>query len=579
MANNWENINTDDYDIYNVQTTPSAQPGSPTIDGSGHIVIPEQPFFPLSTLENSTMDKDPNNTGPTTDFWDNYPLTIDINGYIFYYDENTGINVRGPMGAPQYVSFDSLTPEQIETLKGTNGVNGINGRDGVDGEDGTDGLDAYHLWLNENGYTEQDHPIETFYQYLAGYIDIIVKEGDGVGSLITNFNGEENTATGRGSFASGFGTAANGDYSFTAGYGTIADYDYQFAIGKYNVSKPGNLFEIGNGVASTNRSTIFEVTNGGSVVAAGSITDGTGNILGNKVDKIPGKSLSTNDFNNNYKSFIDNYVVEDMVVQNSNNPVKSSGIYLAIEEAKASIISKPTIEPGTSNTNFHLLSYVDTGEYFEQGIQFNDLTWNPAKNNFVAGDSNTTSIFNNLFVYGTGLSAAASHQILLGKFNIPSATDVFQISNGSSANSPNNLLSLSADGNLTVATDVIVTEVVDNTTVTHSLKGKQDILTYDSAPTALSTNPVSSGGLYNWWYNDEKLDINQDISDANSRITVLNNSLNDLNSQVANIINTKTQLIDDATGYTYTIGVLNGELYIQLYEAPVEPEEEEEDTR
>ena len=112
MPSNDFDINTDDYDLYNSQGVPSALPGTPIIDGSGHLEIPRDPYFSPSTLENSTMDKDPRNTGPTTDFWDNYPLTIDINGYIFYYNENTGINIRGPEGAPQYVSFDSLTPEE-----------------------------------------------------------------------------------------------------------------------------------------------------------------------------------------------------------------------------------------------------------------------------------------------------------------------------------------------------------------------------------------------------------------------------------------------------------------------------------
>ena len=96
---------TDDYDIYSVAGDGiSDRPGSPSTD------LPSM-YFPLSNTPKSTMDQDPNNTGPTNDFWTAFPLSIDINGFIFYNGENTGINVRGPAGASN-IQWDDLTEEQ-----------------------------------------------------------------------------------------------------------------------------------------------------------------------------------------------------------------------------------------------------------------------------------------------------------------------------------------------------------------------------------------------------------------------------------------------------------------------------------
>ena len=350
-------VNTDDYDLYNSQGVPESLPGSPGVDASGHLIIPDERFFPPSTLPNSTMDKDPNNTGPITDFYYYMPIVIDMNGFVFHYDENTGVNLRGPAGAPRYISFSDLTPEDIASLKGQDGADGINGINGRDGVDGVDGLDAYHVWLRDNGYTEAGHPITEFYNYLAGYQNQYIKEGVGQGSLIVNYRGLQNTAAGTGAFASGQNTAASGSNSFTAGLGTVAAYANQFALGKYNENKSTNIFEIGSGVGNSNRSNCLEVTAGGSLKTTGSITDGNNNILSNKVDKIPGKGLSTNDFTNTYKSFLDNYTVDTVLNSSSTNPVQNRIIYMALDNISQTLSSKPNLETGTSDNNYSLLSY------------------------------------------------------------------------------------------------------------------------------------------------------------------------------------------------------------------------------
>ena len=87
-TNEWE-ITTDDYDLYGSEGVPESLPGTPTIDGSGHLVFPDQPYFSPSTNPQSTMDEDSNNTGAMTDFFTNFPISIDINGYIPIYTELT----------------------------------------------------------------------------------------------------------------------------------------------------------------------------------------------------------------------------------------------------------------------------------------------------------------------------------------------------------------------------------------------------------------------------------------------------------------------------------------------------------
>lgn len=577
MPSNDFDINTDDYDLYNSQGVPSALPGTPIIDGSGHLEIPRDPYFSPSTLENSTMDKDPRNTGPTTDFWNNYPLTIDINGYIFYYNENTGINIRGPEGAPQYVSFDSLTPEQIATLKGRDGADGVNGRDGTNGTNGTDGLDAYHLWLRDNGYTEQDHPIEDFYQYLAGYIDIIVKEGTGTGSIVANFNGEENIASGRGSFAAGYGTTAAGELSATFGNHTQTNSmtQGQFVIGRYNKGLPGNAFEIGNGTSVSNRSNCFEITLGGSVFAGGEITDGYNNTLSDKVDKIEGKGLSTYDFTAVYKNFIDNYTIENAVVQSSNNPVTSAGIYYAIEQAKASVASKPTIEAGTADLDFPLISYIPVGsdQYFERGVKLNSFTYNPDENNVKIGNGISTNSKNNVFGFGIGLDINSNNQVVIGKYNAPSSNDIFQIGWGTAANATANIFSIGKNGNVLAAG-----EITDGTG--NILSHKQDTLSWDSTIVSGGTNPVTSGTIYNALtsvgiYPYDHIEISG-LTNLQQQVNTMSSSLTSLSTRVTTLENTKYEITDDITDEVYLIGISNGELYIRLKDEP-EPEEEEEE--
>ena len=566
MANNW-NVNTDDYDIYNSQGEPSSLPGSPSIDESGHIQYDEY-YFPLSTTPRSMMDQDPNNTGPTNDFWTDYPISIDINGYIFYNGENTGINVRGPAGAT-IVRWEDLTPEQIAQLKGADGTNGTNGTNG------RDGLSAYEEWLVVNGWADDPthHPITDFYQYIADLANKIVSEGTGNGSIIFNYRGTQGTASGAGSTASGYNTTASGVNAFVAGLNNIAGYNNQFVIGQNNANDSGNLFEIGNGLNEIDRSNAFSVTRGGNIVAAGIITDGSGNVLSNKVDKVSGKQLSTNDFTNTYKDFLDNYTVDTQISSSSSNPVENRVIYTALEAVSAAS-SKPSQSSTSANTDFPLFLVADTSSNIMNSANFNtNITWNPYKKNLKTGA--ITSSYTGIIALGQGLQAGANNQVILGNYNEANANAIFQIGNGSNVNDRSDLLTLTSS---TLTFDGDIVDGGGNT-----LSGKQNTLTFDSAPTQNSTNPVTSGGIYTYLVQHG---INPSGGLNIPEVTVLQGQVAILQSQVAALqtavaaIGNPREITDDTyTSNTYVIGIDRDEFYIKLkgQEQQSNSEEEEEE--
>lgn len=96
-------------------------------------------------------------------FWDRDEVKVTETGQVLINNENTGINVRGPVGAPAYIRFEDLTQEQIEALRGYSGTNGTDGtiyfddltpaqKNSLKGETGAAGKSSYQLWLDE-GHT------------------------------------------------------------------------------------------------------------------------------------------------------------------------------------------------------------------------------------------------------------------------------------------------------------------------------------------------------------------------------------------------------------------------------------------
>lgn len=101
-------------------------------------------------------------------------------------------------------------------------------------------------------------------------------------------------------FYTGTPAEAGGAYSATLGLlcsaegygahatnmGTKATSDFQTALGKYNIEDANDEYAVivGNGSSNTNRSNALTLDWRGNLKAFGSITDGSGNVLSNKVD-------------------------------------------------------------------------------------------------------------------------------------------------------------------------------------------------------------------------------------------------------------------------------------------------------
>ena len=121
--------------------------------------------------------------------------------------------------------------------------------------------------------------------------------------------GAETTANGIGAHAEGFQTIAAGDYahaegnntvanagaSHAEGMGTVANQSAQHVQGKYNVIDTTNAYAyiIGGGGSDANRDNIQTTTWAGNFWTKGTITDGSGNVLSNKIDKTTQATVST----------------------------------------------------------------------------------------------------------------------------------------------------------------------------------------------------------------------------------------------------------------------------------------------
>lgn len=465
MPTNDFQVSTDDYDWFEIQgQTVGAQPGT-TVTEHG---LDPRTFFPPSTIDPpplpdnvSMMDKDDDINGPVNDFWSDYPITIDVSGYIFYHGENTGINVRGPAGSPTYVRFEDLTEEQKAEIRGADGRNGVNGQNGRDGQDGADGADAYQVWLADGhaGGTKED-----FYQYIAELADLIIEEGSGEGSLILNYHNSsslKSKAEGQGSLATGQATTASGTNSFTAGTGTSAVASNQFIIGAYNETSNDALFSVGNGTSIV-RKNALNLNSSGDLTIEGEFTNGLGETLSQKVDKDGNKVLSTNDFTDDYKSFIDNYHVDESPDSTSHNPISNAAMVAAIN-------SLQTYDDRTQVINENLdhdypiplikstsISRLDSTTKLDS-INFDSaFFYNPFKNNFINNRFNSIE-HNNILAIGNNLVSTFDNQILLGKYNDADSNinHLLQIGNGTSNANRSNALSLTVNGELQTSGDII----------------------------------------------------------------------------------------------------------------------------
>ena len=457
-----------------------------------------------------------------------------------------------------------MTEQEKAQIKGETGERGPQGNEGAagpQGDIGPSGKSAYQIWLETHTGT-----VEDFFQYIADLSNSLVVAGAGQGSLKLNYVGVNSSADGAGATAAGRDTSAAHANSLAAGLGTTTGNDTQTVLGKYNKGKTTTAFEIGNGIDANNRDNILELSWSGNLKTKGEITDGDNNVLSNKVDKISGKGLSANDFSNEYKSFIDNFTIDDTLMLDSTNPVQNKIVTSAINSLVIAATDKPHQESTSLNRNFPLFYPGDTSTQFLNLAYYSDtLTWNPFTRTLNT-NSNTTNSYSNVFALGSNLTAGRDNQFIIGKYNVSSGSDLFIIGNGTSSNSKLNIFKVSSTGNVVAAGNI--TDGQGNV-----LANKQDILTYDTEPTEDSTNIVNSGDLYDYLV-DHGIDpdgtiVVPEIATLQAAVTNLQSQINSINTQI-NIILNKFNLVDDTyANHVYNLGINQGKLYIKQQETTV----------
>lgn len=205
--------------------------------------------------------------------------------------------------------------------------------------------------------------------------------------------GENTTASGYISHAEGRSTTASGSQSHAEGYGTKASSSYQHVQGKFNIDDSSDIYAdiIGNGTSDSNKSNTATVDWSGNAWYAGDVYVGSKsgknkdegskklateeyvgttvaglvdsapetlntlnelaaalgddpnfattivNQIGNKVDKVDGKGLSTNDYTTAEKNKLsgietgaNKIIVDSVLSSTSTNPVQNKVINSAI---------------------------------------------------------------------------------------------------------------------------------------------------------------------------------------------------------------------------------------------------------
>lgn len=157
-------------------------------------------------------------------------------------------------------------------------------------------------------------------------------------------------AAGRRSHSEGYHTAAAGDDAHAQNYYTKASSDCQTALGKYNIEDNADTYAVivGNGTADNARSNALTVAWTGNVVAAGSITDGTGNVLSSKADT---SSLATVATSGSYNDLLDKPTIP--TVNNATLTIQKNGTDVTTFTANASsnATANITVPTNTSDLN------------------------------------------------------------------------------------------------------------------------------------------------------------------------------------------------------------------------------------
>jgi len=107
--------------------------------------------------------------------------------------------------------------------------------------------------------------------------------------------GNHTQAIGDNSHAEGYYTETQAESAHAEGVGTVAASTAQHVQGKYNIADASNVYAdiIGSGTDASHRDNIQTTTWAGNFWTKGTITDGSGNVLSNKIDKTTAATIST----------------------------------------------------------------------------------------------------------------------------------------------------------------------------------------------------------------------------------------------------------------------------------------------
>ena len=214
--------------------------------------------------------------------------------------------------------------------------------------------------------------------------------------------------------------------------------------------------------------------------------------------------------------------------ENSDNPVKSGGIYSALAGKQATLTFDNA--PTASSTNPVTSDGIKTALDAKQDTltidsTLSDLSENPVQNKVIKAaldgkqatltfDNAPTENSDNPVKSGGIYSALAGKQATLTFDNAPTESSDNPVKSGG-------VYSALAGKQATLTFDNVPTENSDNPVksggVYSALAGKQATLTFDNVPTASSTNPVTSDGI------KTALDAKQGTLTAGSNITINNN--------------------------------------------------------
>lgn len=223
----------------------------------------------------------------------------------------------------------------------------------------------------------------------------------------------------------------------------------------------------------------------------------------------------------------DRFEYDDTPTEDSDNLMTSGGIFNAFEDAKV-------IERGTGAGSVKISDY-DWHTQIASGngaVSIGTNTEASGNNAFAEGDE-TVASGTHTHAEGYGTIASGRYQHVQGKFNIadPNSNYIHIVGCGTSNNNRANAYTLSHGGSGWYAGKVTVqskvpTEPGDLTSkeyVDAELAKKQNSLVFDSEPSLISSNPVTSSGIWNI-----KHSLEADIELAGSRISSMQSDIIDL---------------------------------------------------